>query len=320
MPRRAVFPTISAMKLNIGSFNGDIVFVNGEHDPFRYDSSITVFDEIINYEATGATVGAYTRQRHTPNGVSIDNTDDPYQAKINDFILATSASGKITVLTPIGAKLGDRFYVKKTNVPSINLVNIDAITNGSQVESRLTHKLEDIVSLFAAGEIWTLIYDDTNWLIESIALDAPFTELWDATAIASVASGGSTIQWTFVPLIPGQLPLIVSHAAGVLTANVDIGISIKLDVLWTYRINSNNDDCVGLISDIVTGTGIMAFIEVVSSFTSPRSKAGGYPFSQNTDGIWFPDIADTLKFDASSDVLQSGDTDLTEALLFLSVG
>jgi len=318
MPRRAVFPTISAMKLNVGSFNGDTVFVNNEHDSFRYDSSITVFDEIINYEATGATVGAYVRQRHTLNGVSISNVDDPYQAKINDFILATSASGKITVLTPIGAILGDRFYVKKINVVSINAVNIDAISSSSQVESRLTHKLEDVISLLAAGEIWTLIYDGTNWLIESIALDATYTELWNATSIATVASGGTTIQWTFVPLIPGQLPLLVSYSSGIFTSNVDVGISIKLSVLWTYQILTNNQDAKGLISDIITGTGTMSFIQIVSSFTSPRT--GSFPFSQNTEGIWFPAVNDTLKFDASSDVSQSGNTDLTESLLFLSVG
>jgi len=134
MPRRSVFPTISAMKLNVGSFNGDAIFVNGEHDPFRYDSSITVFDEIINYEATGVGVGgAYVRQKNRYAGLSITSTESPYQAKINEFILADSTTAEVVINTPIVAQQGDEFIVKRINAISVNDVVIDAIVSSSQI-------------------------------------------------------------------------------------------------------------------------------------------------------------------------------------------
>ena len=252
------------------------------------------------------------------NGLSITSVDSPFQAHVDDFIIADSTTAKVRINTPLNAVLGDTFSVKKVNQVSINSLLVDAAASGVLVQDRITKDFQNDAVLISVGEVQEFIYNGTNWGIKNIALAGEYLEAWQATVILNVPSGGQIIQWTHVPLFTGQTTNLASHVAGVLTSNIAAAISIRLSAIWEYQINSNNQDAKGLISDTIVGGSLIPRIEIVSSFTSPRT--GTFPFSQNTSGVWIPSIGDTLQFDAFSDVGQSGDTDLAEALLFLSVG
>ncbi len=247
------------------------------------------------------------------NKVNIINTDSPYQAKVDDWILADPTAGDITVYTPIGISVGDKFSVKKTNPLSANKVDIDALTSGSQIEAFLSRKIQDVTTIRQGGEIREHIYDGANWLLQSTALTGPYSEVWTGTPIVSVPSGGTSMLWTFSPLYTGQVPTLVSYAAGVFTWNFDIGTSVQLDVLWRFIMSANNQDARGSIIELSTGTGLRIFVPIFSSFTHTRT--GTFRDSKPTRGYWSPNIGDTLTFNISSDAGQNGQTDLEEALL-----
>jgi len=249
--------------------------------------------------------------------VNITNTDSPYQASVNDWIIADPTAGAVTIFTPLGAKSSDRFHVKKSSPLGANGVTIDALTSASQVESLLSRKLQDTAIMLQGGEAREYDYDGANWLLQSVAMEGPYTEIWTATPIVSVPSGGATMLWTFSPLYTGQVSTLFSYVSGVFTANFDMGTDINLDVLWRFIMSANNQDAQGNIIELATGTGLRLFVPVFSSFTHTRT--GTFRDSKPTRGFWKPNIGDTMQFTISSDAGQNGQTDLEEALLVFTV-
>lgn len=147
--------------------------------------------------------------------------------------------------------------------------------------------------------------------------DRTLVEIWQVTPIVDIA--GITLLWTFVPLIPGQVSLLFSHAAGVLTY-LPICVS-TVNITFTeeseMNLSANNEDVIWSYVSTYVGSGVSILPDIVDSFAHARS--GIYFRSGQVAGIVRLSEGDTLQWDGTAVGTGLSTVDLNSGFLVFSV-
>jgi hypothetical protein len=140
-------------------------------------------------------------------------------------------------------------------------------------------------------------------------------EVWQATPILSMNL--TVIQWTFVPLFVGQVPQIMSHAAGVftfLTLNAGLGFQLTTHVSFEYA--ANNSEANYSIAPTLVGGGIETLLSILDADSSAR--AGSFGRTAFSAGSVLAVAGDTISYVGDSAGTNASDVDLVDAFLQVS--
>lgn len=243
--------------------------------------------------------------------------DTTYQAVVGDLVLADASGGDFTITAPTSPNANDRFGVKLTDT-SRNIVTVTA--GSTTIENPYPLTVENTsVKLFSIGALVIWQYDGTQWFIVGSTNVDTYKEVWYVTAASSIASGGTTLTWTFdANLSDGDTAMLASYATGVWTFGLDIMLKVNLSIRTEFALSSTNQDALVDITDSFSGAGANRFAGIASVLAHTRS--GNFDFSASCEGAYNVADGDTLSFVASSDASQTGSTNIVEGIIVFTVG
>jgi hypothetical protein len=167
------------------------------------------------------------------------------------------------------------------------------------------------------GNVWNCELDTTEEPTLTGTDWKPLTqgtmELWQATPILGMDN--ETIQWTFVPIYSGQVPIILTEASGVFTfATIGAAVDFQLTSHVSFEYAANNSEADYSITGTYVGAGVSTLLPIIDADSSPRAGSFGRT-ALELGTVVAAAITDTVSFLADSGGTNGSDVDLVNAFL-----
>ena len=224
------------------------------------------------------------------------------------FYDSDDARGPWTFELPLAPSNGWEVEFQTTDLTGDTPVTWDG--NGKNINVIQTQVVAPSLNLFPPARVMRFQFNAgrDEWMG---LWDIQAAELWQATPVTNMS--GQTIQWTFVPLAPGQTPQLFTHSAGEFTplteANARCDIRFEVDQILAV----NNADVDLDFTPIMTGTGLFIFPRIIDSFA--HSRSGTFPSSKIGGGLLSLTPSDSFRIDCSSAGTGGSTVDMTAGIL-----
>lgn len=237
----------------------------------------------------------------------------------NNQLNITGAAAPYTVVMPAGVDSANPCGVRNLGASAL-IVDFEPAVGDFFWNWKTQAQTTTVAAILEPGKSAMFVfYAPMGWA--PYIYDSPtIVEAWQATPITTIGAP-SVIQWTFFPLLAGQVPLFFTEAAGVFTyaRTPRYKVSVTVDVEMAFIAAANNTDATYTVDfeDVVV---IDASIFIRSRNSTQSTRIGNFPVSGQGSGNVFGTLGDTYRVTANLDANTGAmSVDLDQALLKFAV-